>query len=364
MYIIMKTTLDTIKKEIQSKPGISRRELTDSTGLDIRTVSAAVRTLLKQGFISARRDKRKSVGRTGDVYFPADEKELCFAGFYLEMSCIMCTFKDADGKVIENSREPFFMEWASLNHTAKRLHRIINDFEKKNGKKVNAAAITFRERRGPQFAEGVRQLLAVYTGLPVYEGTPIDAFAWTARMKNPDAKRIVMMHFGMFLIEISSINELSQAPDADRFAKELSHTTVEKKGPPCYCGKRGCLEYYVHGFSMNEELRERKNIDPAEVINLSEYYRNGDPDATEIVRNAEKHMLWSLKKTAEKFQPDIFFLLLLNSDSIVRTMDGIVSGSWVPPGMNFQLYDIKTNCSDAIADKAILLSKNPKQEQI
>lgn len=354
----MKTTLDTIKREILTRPGIGRRELTERSGLDIRTVSAAVGSLLKQGFITARRDTKKSVGRTGDVYFPVEEKELCFTGFHIEISCILCTFKDADGNVIESLQEPFSLDWASLNHTAQRLCRIIDGFTKRTGRKVNAAAITFRERRGPQFAEGVRQLLGVYTGLPVYGGTPIDSFAWAARMKNPDAKKIVMMHFGMFLIEISVLDGLRQNTEADRFAKELSHTPVEKDGPPCYCGKNGCLEYYVHGFSMNEELRERKKLDPSEEINLAGYYNAGDPDAAAIVGKAEKHIFQALQETAEKYKPDIFFLLVLGYDAIIKSMKSIVGGDWVPPGMTFHIYKPDNQCSAAIADKAILLNKN------
>ena len=360
----MKTTLDIIKKEILGNPGISRRDIAETTGLDIRTVSAAVNKLLKQGFITVRRDERKSVGRTGAVYFPVDENKLCFAGIYLDLQQMTYVFKDIYGNILESRREAFYLEWASLNHTARRIQRVISDFTKRKGLKINAVALTIRENRGLQFSEGLRQLLSVYTALPIYCGTPIDAFAWSARMQNPGAKRIVMVHFGQIRIEISLIEGLRQNDEAARFAKELSHTSVEKDGPPCYCGKSGCLEYYVHGFSMNEELREIKNIAPDEEIDMGKYYDSGDTAAVKIVEKAEKHMLWALKETEKEYKPDLFLLLTFKSDKIVKNMKGITSGAWIQSKMTFHIYTPDTTCSEAIADKAILLNTIATKEQI
>jgi hypothetical protein len=167
-----------------------------------------------------------------------------------------------------------------------------------------------------------------------------------------------MMHFGMFLIEIAVLDNLLQDTEAEKFAKKLSHSCVEKDGPPCYCGKNGCLEYYVHGFSMREELKELKNIDPREKIDLLNYYYSGDPDAVNIVEKAEKHIQWAIQKTEQRYKPDIFFILLLEYDDIIKAMKSVNNSLWASTETNFQLYVPKTNCSEAITDKVILLNRS------
>lgn len=366
----MKTTLETIKKQIYENPGVSRRDITEKTGLDIRTVTAGIRKLLKQGFITASPDNKKSVGRTGMLYFPMDESKLCFAGVYLEIQEIICVFKDLHGKIMEIYREPFPLDWASLNHTAKRIDKIISRFVQEKKLQVNAIGLTIRERRGAQFGDGLSDLLELYSGLPVYCGTPIDAFAWSVKAQHPDAEKIVIIHFGITSIELCFIDGLSKSDESSKFARELSHATMDPNGPPCYCGKRGCLEYYVHGYAMEEEYRERKNVNPYEKINLAEYFLANEPVAVTIVNKAEKYIAAALKKTIEKFNPDLVAMLVLEFDTVVRNMKNIINGNWIPTAkktdFEFHVYDIigqgSTACAVASAEKAVLLSGTKNSE--
>lgn len=363
----MKDTLDTIKDCICRSPGIGRRDIMEQTGLDIRTVTANVRKLLKQGFITAVPDARKKVGRTGMLYRPSDETSLNFCGIYLGLYEIVSVIKNIKGNILDIRHEPFSLDWASMNHTARRINKIIDGYKEKNNSKISSIGLTIQERRGIDFANGIRQLLNLLSGLPVYCGTPIDAFAWSLRMKRPDVRKIVMVHFGSVKIEISFIDGSTQKQEGGRFAKELSHTVVNKKGPPCYCGKNGCLEYYVHGFSMEEEYRDVKNIAPSANVGLADRYIAGDTAAVEIVEKAEKYICEALEGIAKKFKPDLLCLLVLEYDNVIKNMKNLMSGNISPQKKLrdiFEVCNVKEKsgeaCTAAIADKAILFSCQKK----
>ena len=356
----MRSTVETIRGLIGAA-GVSRREIAERGGLDIRTVSAGVRKLLHQGVVVARPGRGEGVGRPGTLYFQAGEDTLCFAGVYLDINEIIAVFKDIRGNTLDTSSEPFCLDWASLHHTSRKIRRIILDFERRRGLRVNAVGLTLRERRGEQFAAGMKRLLGVDVGLPIHVGTPIDAFAWAARARRPEARKVVVAHFGLVRIEVAALDGSARNAADERFARELSHLTVDKDGPPCYCGKNGCLEYYVHGFAMEEEFREVRGINPRERIDMSERHLAGDPVALDIVGKAERHIATALREMALKFKPDSLCLLVLEGDAILKRMAKVVDGSWKPDGgMDFQVCDVMaspgTACAEASAARAVLLS--------
>jgi glucokinase len=51
---------------------------------------------------------------------------------------------------------------------------------------------------------------------------------------------------------------------ADGMAGEIGHTTVDPDGPMCLCGKRGCVERFVSGPYMAQNVREVLQKDPGE----------------------------------------------------------------------------------------------------
>jgi predicted NBD/HSP70 family sugar kinase len=360
---IMRETLDTIKDCIYKSPGLGRREIMEDTDLDIRTVTSGVQRLIKQGFITASPDVNRKVGRTGMLYYPSDENNLNFYGVYLGFHEIISIVKDIKGNVLDIHHEPFSLDWASMNHTARRINKIIDNYKEKNNARISSIGLTLQERRGTDFANGVKQLLSHLSGLPVSCGSPIDAFAWSLRMQRSDVKKIAVVHFGMTKVEISFIDGNTQKIEGSKFAKELSHTTVRKNGPPCYCGKNGCLEYYVHGYAMEEEYRDIKNINPLQNVNLPERYAAGDAAAAEIVETAEKYISEAIITIFKKFKPDLLYLLVLEYDKVIKSMKNLMSGN-IPSGKNirnsFEIYNVMEKageaCAAATADKIILFN--------
>lgn len=69
---------------------------------------------------------------------------------------------------------------------------------------------------------------------------------------------------------------------ASGLAGHIGHLTVDPAGPPCSCGRRGCLERYASGHAVERaaEARLGHRVDAREVIDRA---RNGETWAQEIV---------------------------------------------------------------------------------
>jgi glucokinase len=51
-------------------------------------------------------------------------------------------------------------------------------------------------------------------------------------------------------------------------AGEFGHMTIERNGPPCSCGNRGCLEAFVGGWAIARRAREAAAAEPARAAAL------------------------------------------------------------------------------------------------
>jgi len=73
-------------------------------------------------------------------------------------------------------------------------------------------------------------------------------------------------------------------------AGEVGHATVWPDGPPCPCGKRGCLEALASGTAIGRMGRERYGDDTVTAQIVCVRARGGDPDALEILAEASRWM--------------------------------------------------------------------------
>ncbi|MER6948442.1 ROK family transcriptional regulator [Nonomuraea sp. NPDC000554] len=68
---------------------------------------------------------------------------------------------------------------------------------------------------------------------------------------------------------------LHRGPDG--VAGEFGHVPVDPSGPPCVCGRRGCLETYAADYALAERAHER-GLTPA-VVPVAELHRLASADA-------------------------------------------------------------------------------------
>jgi glucokinase len=101
-------------------------------------------------------------------------------------------------------------------------------------------------------------------------------------------------------------------------AGELAHTVIHPDGPPCACGKRGCLICYTAGLGISRLVRERLDLgeqtllrelcgpSPARVTGeiVVEAADRGDRVAQEVLAIAGRYFGLGLSSVVQMFNPD------------------------------------------------------------
>jgi len=64
---------------------------------------------------------------------------------------------------------------------------------------------------------------------------------------------------------------------------EWGHMSIDPNGPPCFCGRRGCVERFISGGGVQERYAERFGIQRS-FRDIEKDYYQGEPKAREIVQ--------------------------------------------------------------------------------
>lgn len=84
-------------------------------------------------------------------------------------------------------------------------------------------------------------------------------------------------------------------------------TVDELPGPPCYCGKNGCIETWISGTGLMRDFfaHTRRPLSGAEIVALSE---DGDADAEAALERLEDRMARCLAEIVNILDPDVIVL--------------------------------------------------------
>ena len=96
-------------------------------------------------------------------------------------------------------------------------------------------------------------------------------------------------------------------------AGEWGHTPLpwprdtEMPGPPCYCGRRGCLETWISGTGVERAFREQdgRALRGREIAELA---RQGDPAALVAIADLQDRLARGLAVIVDLLDPDIVVL--------------------------------------------------------
>ncbi|MDI6774705.1 MAG: ROK family protein [Verrucomicrobiota bacterium] len=64
---------------------------------------------------------------------------------------------------------------------------------------------------------------------------------------------------------------------------EWGHMSIDPNGPPCFCGRRGCVERFISGGGVQERYAERFGVQRS-FRDIEKDYERGEPRAREIVQ--------------------------------------------------------------------------------
>jgi fructokinase len=82
---------------------------------------------------------------------------------------------------------------------------------------------------------------------------------------------------------------------------------AERPGPPCYCGKRGCIESFLSGPGLAFDHRQVTG-DTADAAGIAERAAAGDRDAEASLARYEDRLARSLATVMNLLDPDIIIL--------------------------------------------------------
>ncbi|MCY3555964.1 MAG: ROK family protein [Gemmatimonadetes bacterium] len=116
-------------------------------------------------------------------------------------------------------------------------------------------------------------------------------------------------------------------------AGEVGHMTIVENGPPCGCGKRGCLEALCSGPSIARRAREKAQAEPgSRMVDLAggdparitaetvmDAARQDDPAAREIVDETARYMAVGLGNIVNILNPEVIVIgtILVKSQDLL-----------------------------------------------
>ena len=118
---------------------------------------------------------------------------------------------------------------------------------------------------------------------------------------------------------------------ANSIAGEWGHnplpwpTDGERPGPPCYCGKRGCIEAFLSGPALIREFRDAtgKDASPADIAAGA---GAGDGAAVATMETYEERLARALAGVINVLDPDV--IVLGGGLSNIERLYGIVPRLW------------------------------------
>jgi fructokinase len=94
---------------------------------------------------------------------------------------------------------------------------------------------------------------------------------------------------------------------AQGIAGEWGHTTLYPEGPPCYCGRQGCVELYLSGTGLSRSyaMCGEEEIPAEEIWSRAEA---GEPIAGEVVQHYKDNFGRALAQVVNILDPDVIVL--------------------------------------------------------
>ena len=100
-------------------------------------------------------------------------------------------------------------------------------------------------------------------------------------------------------------------------------TDDERPGPPCYCGREGCIETFLSGSAMARDYARDGNTEPSEIARLA---ADGEPAARAALERYCDRLARALSTVINIFDPDV--IVLGGGMSNIAALYGEVPDRW------------------------------------
>ncbi|SER50516.1 xylose repressor, XylR [Gracilibacillus ureilyticus] len=314
-HVVKKENKALVLNTIKANAPVSRASIAQTTGLNKGTVSSLVSELLNEKLINESGTGESSGGRR-PVMLLLNETAGFTISIDLGVNHILGVVTDLRGNIVNERTITFSNE--DLEEVLKHLHQLIDELrnevpESEYGivgigvgvpgvvtsdgeillapnlgwKKVPLKDILFERYRVPIIVENEANGGAY--GEKVYGvGQMADELIYTS----------ISIGIGVGLILDGKLYKGLRG-----FSGELGHMTIEKDGPDCRCGNKGCWELYASEKTLLEKARENgyKDTNIHELVTAAE---NGESKAIHLLEELGDYLGIGITNIIHIFNPE------------------------------------------------------------
>ncbi len=335
---------------------VTRPEIVDATGLNLASVSHAMRFLLRQGTVVKMGDIQGDGGGRRREVFTLNGEAAYFIAVDIEGQRIRFALMNFKSDIRFRWEEELgWSESLDIRKLFSGMVRVVRSLEPEQRHRVAAAGISY-----PGLLDENGRLTAVNLGWHEYplvaelqeksrssdlNGIPF--FLEAHRDTSLLAERLLgtaqgiddgVLIFGERGIGVGILTGGTRVQGWRSMAGEIGHMTVDAESEEvCRCGKRGCLEAFASPAAMIRAY-ERRTGRQARMNEIYDRAREGEPEANATVEQAARALGLALSHAVSLLNPKIIVLsghlaagedvlLPVIKDEIARhTLPGLLQG--------------------------------------
>lgn len=229
------------------KEAVSRTEISERTGLNLRTIAAYAEEYKKLGFV-IEKSIADGKGRPS-VYYESNVNNLLFGGITITFNKLYLVLLDVNRYILgAKSIEIKDSDASSSTIITETIKTFDSLLAENPDKKLAGLGLCVNEYRlEAKYLKVFNELESVLAGK--YAVNTIKENANTVAL---DRLRYLLNQNGNLAllhmadeIRIGLILNNKMVPNTDHWRKKFAHFPVEPAGPTCYCGRYGCLTSYL-----------------------------------------------------------------------------------------------------------------------
>ena len=315
---------------VKAEGPISRTEIVRLSGLSPATVSEITGDLIAEGLIYEKAAGDSTGGRP-PILLALSQDAAYVVGLKLAEGHISAAMTDIEATILSTLTVPVTgmnVVERAVAALAGAVERVISKAsvprDRVTGVGIGLAGVIDAERGLCRFSPilgwrdvELKRLVEERTGIPVYVDNDVNTLAmaekWFGAGQNVDDFLVVTVGRGVGL----GIVVNGQFYRGTRGGGgEFGHTVMGPDGPPCDCGKRGCLEAYVADPALVRAAREAAvqgklgSVDPDDltVERVTELARAGDETLREIFAAAGRVLGMGIANLVNVFSPALIII--------------------------------------------------------
>lgn len=314
---VRKHNLGQLLRHVHQVGSVSRSELVTATGLNRSTIAALVGELAERDMISERPDPDKSGAGRPSYVVTARPRSVYVVAVDLDVRAVEVAAVGLGGQVLDRRRwrhpvkQPLPEDVAgtiaeAITHLTAELGggvcvgvcvSVPGMVRAADGWVLNAPNLRWH---GVPFG----QLLAARLGRPVRTANDADLAAMAEQLRGAGAGyRNLVCVLGRNGVGGGLLVENHALAGARGYAGELGHMIMDRAGPRCHCGNRGCLEGYAGARAILRQAR-RAGGAFSDVSQLFEAADAGDPLARRVVTDVAEWVAVATANVVTVLNPD------------------------------------------------------------